>query len=68
MFDSQVVEPGPASLITDDGIFLICNGGDHKNVCPPGGCYLIRMGAFDKNDPTKVLTRAQEPIFEPLDD
>jgi predicted GH43/DUF377 family glycosyl hydrolase len=60
MFDSQVVEPGPAPLITDNGIFLIYNGADDKNV------YRTGWVLFDKSDPTKVLARAQEPIFEPL--
>src|SRR5271166_5067184 len=31
-FDSQVVEPGPAPLITPQGIFLIYNGADDKQV------------------------------------
>ena len=62
MFDSQVVEPGPAPLITDDGILLIYNGADEKNV------YRTGWVLFDKSDPTKVLARAQEPIFEPVQD
>lgn len=62
MFDSQVVEPGPAPLITDNGIFLVDNGGDDKNV------YRNGWVLFDKSDPTKVLARAQEPIFEPVQD
>jgi predicted GH43/DUF377 family glycosyl hydrolase len=60
MFDSQVVEPGPAPLMTNEGIFLIYNGADDKNV------YRTGWVLFDKNDPTKVLARAQEPIFEPV--
>lgn len=62
MFDSQVVEPGPAPLITDNGILLIYNGADDKNV------YRTGWVLFDKSDPTKVLARAQEPIFEPFDE
>jgi beta-1,2-mannosidase len=62
MFDSQVVEPGPAPFITDNGIFLIYNGADDDNV------YRTGWVLFDKNDPTKVLARAQEPIFEPMHD
>lgn len=60
MFDSQVVEPGPAPVITDDGILLIYNGADDHSV------YRTGWVLFDKKDPTKVLARAQQPIFEPL--
>jgi len=38
---------------------LIYNGADDKNIYSTGGVL------FDKNDPTKVLARAQEPIFSP---
>ena len=62
MFDSQVVEPGPAPVITDNGIFLIYNGADDNNV------YRTGWVLFDKKDPTKVVARAQQPIFEPLQD
>jgi predicted GH43/DUF377 family glycosyl hydrolase len=58
-FDSQVVEPGPAPIITPQGIFLIYNGADDKLV------YSTGWVLFDKNDPTKVLARADEPIFAP---
>lgn len=59
-FDSQVVEPGPAPVITENGIFLIYNGADDNNV------YRTGWVLFDKNDPTKVLARAQQPVFEPV--
>src|SRR6266478_5643990 len=58
-FDSQVVEPGPPPVLTAEGIFLIYNGADDKNV------YSTGWVLFDKNDPTKVLARAQAPIFSP---
>jgi len=60
MFDAQVVEPGPAPLITDDGILLIYNGADESNV------YRTGWVVFDKSDPTKVLARAEKPILEPV--
>jgi len=62
MFDSQVVEPGPAPVITEEGIFLIYNGADDDNV------YRTGWVLFDKNDPTKVLARAERPIFQPSDE
>jgi predicted GH43/DUF377 family glycosyl hydrolase len=59
MFDSQVVEPGPPPVITPQGIFLVYNGADDKSI------YSTGWVLFDKNDPAKVLARAQEPIFAP---
>lgn len=59
MFDSKVVEPGPAPLLTDKGILLIYNGADDKLV------YKTGWVLFDKNDPTKVLERSDTPIFAP---
>ncbi len=61
-FDSHVVEPGPPPLMTENGIFLVYNGADDKNV------YRTGWVLFDKNDPTKVVARAQEPVFEPAHD
>jgi predicted GH43/DUF377 family glycosyl hydrolase len=58
-FDSQVVEPGPAPIMTPQGIFLIYNGADDKLV------YSTGWVLFDKNDPTKVLARSAEPVFGP---
>jgi predicted GH43/DUF377 family glycosyl hydrolase len=58
-FDSQVVEPGPPPIITPQGIFLIYNGADDKLV------YSTGWVLFDKNDPTKVLARSEEPVFAP---
>jgi predicted GH43/DUF377 family glycosyl hydrolase len=58
-FDSQVVEPGPPPVLMSEGIFLIYNGADDKNI------YSTGWVLFDKKDPTKVLARAQEPIFSP---
>ena len=60
LFDSQVVEPGPPPVMLPSGIFLIYNGADDKLV------YRTGWVLFDKNDPTKVLARAHEPIFAPM--
>jgi predicted GH43/DUF377 family glycosyl hydrolase len=56
-FDAKVVEPGPPPLMTKAGILLIYNGADEKNV------YATGWVLFDKNDPTKVLARSDQPIF-----
>jgi predicted GH43/DUF377 family glycosyl hydrolase len=58
-FDARVVEPGPAPVFTADGIFLIYNGAGED------GVYATGWALFDKNDPAKVITRADAPIFSP---
>ena len=58
-FDSKVVEPGPAPILTPDGILLIYNGADDKLV------YSTGWVLFDKKNPTKVLARAEKPVFWP---
>jgi predicted GH43/DUF377 family glycosyl hydrolase len=60
MFDSQVVEPGPAPVIIEAGILLIYNGADDNSV------YRTGWVVFDKKDPTKIVARAEQPIFEPV--
>jgi predicted GH43/DUF377 family glycosyl hydrolase len=59
MFDSKVAEPGPAPIITKDGILLLYNGADDNLA------YRTGWALFDKTDPTKLLARSDEPIFEP---
>ncbi|HEY6129315.1 MAG TPA: glycoside hydrolase family 130 protein [Candidatus Acidoferrum sp.] len=58
-FDSQVVEPGPPPIVTQQGIFLIYNGADDKMV------YSTGWVLFDKKDPTKVVARSEVPVFAP---
>lgn len=58
-FDSKVVEPGPPPIVTKEGILLIYNGADDKLA------YRMGWAVFDKNDPTKVLRRSDEPLLEP---
>jgi beta-1,2-mannosidase len=61
-FDSHVVEPGPPPVMTRDGILLIYNGADDKDL------YSAGWVLFDKNDPSKVLARAQQPLFAPVEE
>jgi predicted GH43/DUF377 family glycosyl hydrolase len=58
-FDSRVVEPGPAPLLTPEGILLVYNGADDRLV------YRTGWVLFDREDPTRVLARSETPIFEP---
>jgi len=58
-FDSKLVEPGPPPILTEEGILLIYNGANEKLR------YSVGWVLFDKDDPTRVLARAVEPILEP---
>ncbi|MGO8792731.1 MAG: glycoside hydrolase family 130 protein [Terriglobia bacterium] len=60
-FDSKVVEPGPPPVILPEGIFLVYNGADDKLVYSTG--WIL----FDKTDPTRVLARAEKPMFHPIE-
>jgi beta-1,2-mannosidase len=58
-FDSRVVEPGPPPIVTRDGIVLVYNGADDKLV------YRTGIAIFDLNDPAKVISRSDAPMFFP---
>jgi predicted GH43/DUF377 family glycosyl hydrolase len=58
-FDSRVAEPGPAPIVTAKGIVLIYNGADDKLV------YRTGVAVFDGNDPRKLISRTDVPIFGP---
>jgi len=58
-FDSRVAEPGPAPIVTSKGIVLIYNGADDKLV------YRTGVAVFDRNDPRKVISRTDDPVFSP---
>jgi predicted GH43/DUF377 family glycosyl hydrolase len=59
MFDARVVEPGPSPIITPKGIVLVYNGADDKLV------YRTGVATFDGNDPRRVISRTDTPIFAP---
>lgn len=58
-FDSRVAEPGPSPIVTPGGIILIYNGADDNLV------YRTGIAVFDRNDPGKLIRRAENPIFAP---
>lgn len=58
-FDSRVTEPGPAPIVTKEGIWLVYNGADDKLV------YRTGWALFDRNDPTHLLRRSDQPVFVP---
>lgn len=58
-FDSRVMEPGPAPFLTDHGILLLYNGADDNLVYRPGWVL------FDRQDPRRVVARADKPFIAP---
>ncbi len=60
-FDSKVTEPGPPPVMTPKGILLVYNGADDNLV------YSTGWVLFDKADPTKVIARAEKPMFHPVE-
>lgn len=58
-FDSRVMEPGPAPIVTDRGILLLYNGANEKLIYGPGWVL------FDRHDPRKVIARAEQPFVLP---
>ena len=58
-FDSRVAEPGPAPIVTPKGIVLIYNGADDNLV------YRTGAAVFDRNDPGKLISRSDAPLFAP---
>lgn len=73
MYDSYLVEPGPAALYTEDGIFMLYNCANDS----PGGngdpmlanrAYCPGQVVFDPKDPTQVIHRTQSYFLYPEED
>jgi predicted GH43/DUF377 family glycosyl hydrolase len=58
-FDSRVMEPGPAPILTSAGILLLYNGASEELV------YTVGWALFDLNDPSKLIARAAKPFLVP---
>jgi predicted GH43/DUF377 family glycosyl hydrolase len=67
-FDSDLVEPGPPAMLSDNGILLIYNC---RNALSKGdtslaeGTYAPSQILFDKNDPSKVTRRMDTWFMKP---
>ncbi|NWF91873.1 MAG: family 43 glycosylhydrolase [Syntrophaceae bacterium] len=57
-FDSQGIEPGPTPVVLNEGILLIYNGWGSDCIYRPSGAL------FSKEDPAKLLWRADQPLLE----
>jgi len=68
-FDSHLVEPGPPALYTEQGILLMYNGknlsGQGAGSSTPEGTYCGGQVLFDKEDPTRVIARLDQPFICP---
>lgn len=69
-FDSDLVEPGPPALLTEDGIILMYNGRNSENdeLTDPEhgkGGYCGGQALFDAQDPTKFIERMDAPFICP---
>jgi predicted GH43/DUF377 family glycosyl hydrolase len=64
-FDSVLVEPGPAALLTDAGILLIYNGCNADDPDLSAGAYSVGQALFDSRDPTAVIGRTTKPFLKP---
>ena len=58
-FDSRVMEPGPAPILTSAGILLLYNGASDSLTYGPA------WALFDRDDPTKLIARAERPFLLP---
>jgi predicted GH43/DUF377 family glycosyl hydrolase len=58
-FDSRVMEPGPAPILTDRGILLLYNGASESLVYGPG------WALFDREHPDSLLGRSNGPFMLP---
>ena len=67
-FDSDLVEPGPAPMITDKGILFIYNSRNSERYGDPKlapGTYSAGQILLDKNNPSKVISRADNYFMTP---
>ena len=67
-FDSDLVEPGPPAILTEEGILLMYNGRNIKSIGDtslPEGTYAAGQVLIDRNDPLKVIKRLDENFMKP---
>ncbi len=68
-FDSLLTECGPPAVLTAKGIVLMYNGknasGEAGDPRYPTGAYCAGQVLFAADDPTRLLSRLDEPFFRP---
>ncbi len=61
-WDSERLGSGAPPVKTEKGWLLLYHGVDHQHI------YRLGLLLLDLKDPTKILYRSSEPIFEPVED
>lgn len=67
-FDSWLVEAGPPPVLTSDGIVVLYNAGNSRNIgiADLGNrVYTGGQALFDSEKPWKLLDRSDEPFLKP---
>ncbi len=70
-FDSDLVEPGPPAMITEEGILLIYNGRNYGPQMDPDideGTYSAGQVLLSASNPTEVVSRTAQDFFRPDQD
>ncbi|MGF7033961.1 putative GH43/DUF377 family glycosyl hydrolase [Paenibacillus mucilaginosus] len=67
-FDSHLIEPGPAPVLTEEGIVLLYNGA--RLITSEGGdrgkpYYSMGQAMFALDDPRRLLRRTTHSVFDP---
>lgn len=70
-FDSDLTECGPPALMTNKGIILFYNGknkaGEGRDERFNANSYCAGQALFDKNDPSKPLSKLNVPFLRPME-
>jgi len=67
-FDSWLVEAGPPPVLTEDGIVVLYNAGNQKEIGVKelaNRIYTAGQALFDKSEPWKLLDRTNQPFLKP---
>ncbi|APG61045.1 glycoside hydrolase family 130 protein [Christiangramia salexigens] len=67
-FDSWLVEAGPPPILTEDGIVMLYNAGNSKNIGVQelgNRIYTGGQALFDAKEPWKILDRSDKPFIKP---
>lgn len=67
-FDSDLTEPGPPALLTDQGILLLYNGKNAQrdgDRALPAGTYAGGQALLDPSEPWRVRFRLDRPFIQP---
>ncbi len=67
-FDSWLVEAGPPPVLTKDGIVVLYNAGNQKEIGVKelaNRIYTAGQALFDINEPWKLLDRTNQPFLKP---